>query len=178
MITIYLKRGEIKKAVKLIPVLENILEKYRNKILIDIELSIMFTIVKCYIADSSYQKALISANRLMHHPLLDKREDLESYLKIVYLIIHFELKNYELLKHLIISTYRYLYKRKKLFKAEMLVLDFIRKLPKVESDDDLKFLFVKFRKGLLAVKKDKYEKNAFEYFDLLEWANSKISIKD
>ncbi len=171
---INLKRGLIGNAVKLIPQLEKALIKYENKMLIDTELSIRFYIVKCRLEEKNYSKALKAANDLMKHPLLHKRADYECYIKILYLIIHFELKNFDLLKYLIISTYKYLYKREKLFKVELLILEFIRKLPTVKSDDDLSFMFNTLSKNLAKLKKDNYEKNAFEYFDLLSWVNGKI----
>jgi len=173
----YLSAGEIKKAGKLIPRLEHVLKKYENKMLIDTELSIMFYIVKCRMMEGKYSAALKAANMLGAHPLLGKRADYESYLKIMNLVIHYELKNFELLRYLLITAYRFLYKRKKLFKVEMLVLEFIRKLPKVKNEHDLSFIFSRMQKELAKLKQDKYEKNAFEYFDFSEWINKKITKK-
>jgi hypothetical protein len=170
---IYLKYGEINKAVRQIPLLEKRMDMYRNKLLIDTELSIRFYIVKCRILEKNFNEALSAANLLHAHPLLDKREDYECYLSILNLVIHFELKNYTLLRYLIISTYRFLYKREKLYKLEMLILEFIRKLPRVKNDDDLAYSFEQFKKKLTMLKKDKYERNAFEYFDFLSWIEEK-----
>lgn len=171
---IYLKKGEQDKAVKLIPKLEKILTKFKDKLQIDTELSILYHITVCRLEEKNYTKALQAANKLISHPLLNKRSDYECYIKIIYLIIHFELKNYELLKHLLISTYRYLCKHEKLFKTEQLVIDFIRKLQKVKTDDDLVFNFRILSKNLKLIKEDNYEKNAFEYFDLLKWVEGKL----
>ncbi|MFI5211918.1 MAG: hypothetical protein ACHQIH_03475 [Ignavibacteria bacterium] len=170
---ILLKRGLVSNAAKLIPHLERSLKKYENKMLIDTDLSIRYYIVRCRIEEKNFQKALKAANELMHHPYISKRSDYECYIKILNLIIHFELENYSLLKYLIISTYRFLYKREKLFKVEQLILEFIRKLPEVKNNDDLKFMFSLFGKKLSRLRNDKYEKNAFEYFDILKWAESK-----
>jgi hypothetical protein len=171
---IYLKRGDMEKAKKSITRLEKLLIIYKDKMLVDIELTIRYNIVKFFIITADFKKALTSINSLMAHPFLSKKSDYESYLRILNLIIHFELKNYDLLKYLLVSTYRFLYKQKKLFKLEMLILEFIRKLPGVKNDDDLMFNFHQFRKRLEILKKDNYEKNAFEYFDFLEWVESKI----
>ena len=174
---LHIRKGDIKKAAKLIPVLETILETYRNKLLIDLELNILFTIIKCRILENNFDMALRSANRLMTHPLLDKRADYETYTRILNLIIHYELGNYSLLKYLIISTYRYLYKREKKFRLESVLLDFIRKIPDVKNEEILKFSFISLKRKLEELKKDEYEKNAFEYFDFVEWINGKITSK-
>jgi hypothetical protein len=171
-----LKKGQIKNAAAMIPKLYELLSLYQNKLLVDTELSILFYIVKCRILEGNFPEALKAVNSLMSHPLLDKRADYESYLKIMNLIIHFEMKNYELLRYLIISTYRFLYKER-LYRLEMLILEFIRKLPAVKNDDDLAYSFELFRKKLTALKKDKYERNAFEYFDFLSWVEDKIPVK-
>ncbi len=175
---ILLKRGLVSNASRLIPQLERSLVKYENKMLIDTELSIRYYIVRCRIEEKNFPKALKAANELMHHPYISKRSDYECYIRVLNLIIHFELENYFLLKYLIISTYRYLYKREKLFKVEQLILEFIRKLPEVKNDDDLKFMFGLFSKKLSRLKNDKYEKNAFEYFDILKWVSGKIKMSN
>jgi hypothetical protein len=174
---VYLKKGEVKRASRLIPLLEKILVDYKNKMLIDLELNIHFTIIKCRILEKNFSQALKSANILLAHPLLGKRADYETYTRILNLIIHFELGNYSLLKYLMISTYRYLYKHKKKFRLETVVLQFIRKIPDVKTDEGLRYSFTRFKKKLEKLKKDEYEKNAFEYFDFLEWINGKINSK-
>jgi len=171
---IYLKKGEVDKAVKLIPRLEGILVKYKDKLQIDTELSILYHITICRIEEKNFTKALTAANELLDHPLLEKRSDYECYIRIVYLVIHFELQNYELLRHLLVRTYRYLRKHEKFFKTEQLIIEFIRKLQKVKTDDDLNFNFRTLSKKLIQLRNDKYEKNAFEYFDLLKWVDGKI----
>lgn len=171
---IYLKQGEIQKAARMIPRLEKVLVRYKDKLQIDTELSILYHITVCRIEEKNFTKALTAANRILSHPLLNKRSDYECYIKILYLIIHFELKNYELLRYLLISTYRYLRKHEKLFKTELLIIKFIRRLQGVKTEDDLNFLFSRLSKNLEKLKKDRYEKNAFEYFDLLKWVNGKL----
>ena len=171
---IFLKKGDIQKASKLIPSLENILVIYKDKLQIDTELSILYHVLVCRVEEKNYLKALDACNRLMSHPLLAKRADYETYSRILNLVIHFELKNYELLKYLLVRTYRYLCKHEKLFKTEQLIIDFILKLQKVKTDDDLNFNFSKLETKLSRLKKDKYEKNAFEYFDLHKWVESKL----
>lgn len=170
---IYLSSKEIKKAEALIPRLKDILLLFENKLLLDTDLEIRFNLVKCYLLAGKYSDALVSSNSLNSHPLLFKRADLESYHKIINLVIHFELKNFELLRYLLISAYRYLYKREKLFKLEQLILEFIRRLPGVKNEDDLDYNFKRLRKKLVLISRDKYEKNAFEYFDFIEWIDIK-----
>jgi hypothetical protein len=172
---ILIKKKEIRKAVKMIPALYNNLVIFKNKILMDIELGILFNIVKCRILEKNFTAALKAVNGLLAHPYLDKRADYESYARMLNLIIHFELGNYDLLNYLLVSVYRYLYKREKKYRLETIMLDFIRKIHDVKNEDMLVFRFKSLRNSLKKLKQDEYEKNAFEYFDFLEWVEGKIN---
>jgi len=97
------------------------------------------------------------------------------FAKILSLIVHFELGNQDFLEYAVKSTYRFLYKRKKLYKLETLILDFIRKdSPKIDSDKKLKEAFKKLKSNMLNLEKDTFEKAAFDYFDIISWIESKI----
>lgn len=172
---INIKKNDLAGAKLMIPELDNILIKYHNKILIDTELTIRYYITVYFILIGDFENALARCNSLLSHPLIEKREDYHSYLKILTLIIHFELKNYSLLGYLIKSTYRFLLKHKKLYKIEAVVLEFIRKLPEINNEEDLMFSLKKYQNELKKLKADNFEKNAFEYFDFLKWIEAKVS---
>ena len=170
---ILFKKGLFTEAAGLISQIELLLIQNEGRILIDMELSIKFEIIKFYVMVKDFNAALPRANELMNHALIDKRGDYENYLKVIYIIIHFELGNYELLKYLLISAYRFLLKRRKLYKLESVILEFIKKLPGLKNEEGLEYLFHSFRKRLEELKKDKYERNAFEYFDFLKWIDAR-----
>lgn len=172
---ISMRRSDLKEAKKYLPQLNILLEKYNNKMLIDTELTIRYYMVVYYIMANDFSNASKNSNELLSHPLIEKREDYLSYLKILNLIIHFELKNYSLLSYLIKSTYRFLFKRNKLYKLEFIVMDFLRKLTEIKDQDDLKFNLIQLKKKMEELTKNQYEKNAFVYFDFLHWLSSKIN---
>lgn len=172
-----IKRNELQKAKKYIPRLTDILSKYQNKMLIDTELTIRYYIIVYHILAGDYNNALKSSNSLLSHPLIEKREDYFSYLKILNLIIHFEFGNFKLLGYLVKSTYRFLYKRSKLYRLEYLIMDFLRKLTEIRNEDDLRFSLISLKKKMDVLKNDPYEKNAFVYFDFLRWLEPKIGKK-
>jgi hypothetical protein len=174
MFLVKMERNELREAKKYIPVLNGILIKYHNKMLIDTELTMRYYIVVFYILTEDFNNALKYSNILLNHPLIEKREDYLSYLKILILLIHFELNNLKLLGYLIKSTYRFLYKRNKLYGLEYLIMDFLRKLPEIKNEDDLKFSLIQLKRKMESLKTDPYEKNAFVYFDFFKWLEVKI----
>ena len=91
------------------------------------------------------------------------------------MILHFELGNTDILEYLVKSTYRFLYKRKHLYKFETSILNFIRKkLPKTNSEKELITIFKDLKTELGKITKDPFEKKALDYFDFISWLESKI----
>jgi len=151
------------------------LEIYKNKFDSNYLIVLYDAVSRMFVEAGKYLDALKYINLLLNHPFISARRDIEYNARLLNLIIHFELQNYDYLEYLIISTYRFLYKRKKVYKLETLVLNFIRRLTKIQTDDDLKENFELLRKDLTAIYNLPHEKNIFLYFDYLNWVNKKIS---
>lgn len=149
------------------------LQMYSDNLEGDIELLIRYQFVRIFIMAGKFTSALEEANTLLNHPRLKNRPEFEWCTRLLFIIIHYELRNYNLLKYLIISTYRYLYKKKNLFRLESLFLEFIKKLPGTSTQQSLKMLLSETKSELLLLKKDAFEKNAFRYFDFVKWIDMK-----
>ena len=147
---------------------------YKDKLDSNFEIELYNLLVRMHVMAVDYSSALKYMVLLLNHPLIVVRRDLEYNARVLNLIIHYELGNYEYLEHLILSTYRFLYKRKKIFALETLILNFIRRLPRIESDKDLAENFFILRKEMRTIYKRPHEKNIFMYFDYLEWVNRKL----
>jgi hypothetical protein len=115
-------------------------------------------------------------NRILNDTQSDLRSDILSFARILQLLIHYELGNTDLLPYLIRSTYRYLYKRKSLYRFEAVVLSFIRKkLPGTASRKELLHAFAALKKEIVKLSRDPFGQTALEYFDFISWLESKIS---
>ncbi|MEP7146133.1 MAG: hypothetical protein ABI792_03900 [bacterium] len=126
-----------------------------------------------YFALEKYDKSLEWLNKILSSKS-EVRQDIHSIANILNLIVHYELNNLELLNYAVINTYRFLYKRKRLYKFEEIVLKFIRKISKTfDIKEDFRFL----RSQVLKLADDPYERIPMEYFDFISWLDSKISGK-
>jgi len=170
---ISISKKDFKNVTGTINLLEKALIDYKDKIDISFELEVHFNIIKAYMLSGDFNNALIKMNYFFSHPLLHVRSDLECFARIMNLIIHYELNNIALLEHLIVSTYRYLYKRNKIFKIESLLLNFLRKTTLITNESELTEHLAILRNSLLKLKQDNFEKNAFEYFDFALWIEDK-----
>ncbi|MGA2667961.1 MAG: hypothetical protein ABSF32_03485 [Ignavibacteria bacterium] len=138
------------------------------------ELVLYDLIVRMYVEASDHGSALKYMNLLLNHPLISIRRDIEYNARLLNLIIHYELKNFDYLEYLILSTYRFLYKRKKIYKLETLVIDFIKRLPRINSNRDLAENFQILQNNMRTIYKKPHEKNIFLYFNYMEWVSKKL----
>jgi len=91
------------------------------------------------------------------------------------MVIHLELGNKSLLPYALRSTQRFLETRKKSYRFEEVFLNFINESLKKRQDKPMSTLYEELVKSLEEIRSDSYERAAFEYFDFLAWAKSKVN---
>ncbi len=134
-----------------------------------------YNIANIYFGARNYRKALQWINTITNQPKTVFREDMQAFARILQILIHYELKDTDILEHLVISAYRFLLKRKQLFGVERSLLQFMRRLSKRNlSQQLLREEFARLRNDLVRITKDPQEKQALEYFDLISWLESKV----
>ena len=171
----YIKQGSFDKGVEIIPQMTTGLEKYADKINSDSRMAMYYNIAYLYFGTDAYTKTSAFLNHIINDTDIEFRRDIYCFARILNLVLHYELGNDDLLEYIVKSTYRFLYKRKRLYKFETSFLDFIRqKLPKVKSNKELVGAFKELKIELEAIAKDPFEKKALEYFDFISWLESKI----
>jgi hypothetical protein len=101
------------------------------------------------------------------------RTDLQCYARLLHLIAHYELGNYNLLEYLIKSVYRFMANMKNLSVVEEAIFKFLRKSFTLSRSK----IIPAFR--VLKSTLEKYERNpletrSFMYLDIKAWLESKI----
>jgi hypothetical protein len=169
-----LKKENFKKGVELVRDAEVCLKKYEDTIQKDDLLIIRYYICRTYFGAGDYERALEYSNFLLNHPFIHYRSDVHIYCRILNLIIHYELENYDLLPHIIKSVYRFLYKKRKIYRFEKIILDFLKDLKHSDTRMELKDRLTILKADMLKLYEDPFEKNAFNYFEFLSWFDRKI----
>jgi hypothetical protein len=140
-----------------------------------IKSTLFFNLSTFYLITGNLKKALFWNNSLLNEPIKNNSEDVHAFGRIKNLILHYELKHDELMPYIIRSTFRFLYKRMKVYKTEDTILQFIRKkLPKGNSSKERIEFFKELKTELEKITKDPYEAEAIEIFDFISWLESKI----
>jgi len=130
-----------------------------------------------YFIKEKYSLAVKWLNQFffMNNNVVELRQDLYGEASLLFIVLHYELKNEDLLKNLIRSTYKWLLKQERLHGFEQAILNFIRKeLSVPKKRKELLVAFSHLRSHLLKLKNDQYERTAFDFFDLIPWLDSKI----
>jgi len=122
----------------------------------------------------NFNAALWWLNSILNNTRKDLFDQELSFARILHLMIHYELGNELLLESAVKSTYRFLYKRDKLYKFEKLVLDFIRKSFRINSQKKLKEEAHLLKLSVIALYKDDKEKRIAELFMLDKWLEKKF----
>lgn len=176
-LTLYAQSGEFEKGLELIPEIEDGLSKFGDKLSSIRRAHFYFNIAVVHFGMEQYHESLKWINQLLNNVEIDKTRDIHCMAQILNMVIHIELGNKSLLPYALRSTQRFLETRKKSYRFEEVFLNFINETMKKRQDKPMKDLYDDLIKSLEAIRMDHYERTAFEYFDFLAWARSKVGGK-
>src|ERR1700722_15348491 len=167
--------GNFKEGLQLVPEIEQKLTEYdlfidRHRILV-----LNYKIASLYFGSGDYDTCIDYLQRIINDQM-DLRNDLQCYARVLHLMAHYELKNFELMESLTKSVYRFMARRERLTKVEEEMFKFLRTSFQT-SRANLKAEFEKFLYKLKEFEKSRFEARAFAYLDLVSWVESKVSLR-
>ncbi|MBL0047223.1 MAG: hypothetical protein IPP32_03900 [Bacteroidetes bacterium] len=172
-LTLYAQTGDFDKALKLIPKIEEGIDRYDGKINKVRRSYFYFNIAVICFGAEKYSLALRWANKLLNDSEIDESKDIYCFTQLLNLIIHIELKHDDLIPYAFKSTQRYLNSRERVYKFENLFLEFIGKIMKTKNREEQYKHYKRLRDDMKKLQNDPFEKAAFEYFDFISWAESR-----
>ncbi|MBS1630934.1 MAG: hypothetical protein JST10_00005 [Bacteroidetes bacterium] len=172
-INLYFLQGNFTKGIKLVPFLEKMLKEYGLYLDTHRVLVFYYKIACLYFGSGDNEKTIDYLNRIINQRG-DLRTDLQCYARLLNLIAHYELGNFELLEYLIKSVYRYMANMQSLSRVEEEMFAFLRRSFKVGAHA-LKPEFEKLLTKLKKYEGNPLESRAFVYLDVISWLQSKIS---
>lgn len=165
--------GTFTEGTKLVPHIEEKLKEYelyldRHRVLV-----FYYKFASLYFGSGDYETAIDYLNKIINWKM-DLRTDLQCYSRLLHLIAHYELGNYDLLEFLIKSVYRFMAKMESLSLVEEEVFKFLRRSFRL-SPKALTPEFEKLLEKLRRQERNQFETRAFVYLDIISWLESKIS---
>jgi hypothetical protein len=168
----HLMQGTFAEGVALVPDMEEKLEEYdlfvdRHRILV-----MNYKFANLYFGNGNYEICIDYLQRIINGPL-DLRIDLQCYARLLHLMSHYELGNYDIMESLIKSVYRFMAKMKNLTVVEEEMFRFLRNSFDV-SPRKLKPELEKFLNNIKHLEKSRFETRSFAYLDIISWLESKV----
>lgn len=169
------QKGDFAKAVSL---LENIDEQrisFDDKISKEQEVLFLYNKAYCYFGIGEFKKALSYLNEILNDNEQNLRQDIYSFSRILNLIIHYELENYEFLEYVIKSTNRYLSKHERDYQFEDVLLKYLRKLSKGSSPIHAIEIMEELYIEITNLMKIHEERVLLEYFNMPAYLYTKLN---
>jgi hypothetical protein len=129
-----------------------------------------------YFGSGNYDKAIDYVHRIINGPM-DLRIDLQCYARLIHLLSHYELGNYEILDSLSKSVQRFMEKMKNFTKAEEALLKFLKNSFDEKNPEKIKMALDKLLEEIKHLENNRHETRAFAYLDLISWVESKVKGK-
>ena len=164
--------GSFKEGLKLVPGIEEKMEEYA--VFLDKHRVIVFNykIATLYFGSGDYSTCIDYLQRIINDHI-DLRYDLQCYARLLHLMAHYELGNFEIIESLMKSVYRFMARMKNFTVVEEEMFKFLRnsfRLQRHELKAELEKLLAKIKH----FEKNRFETRAFAYLDIISWVESKV----
>ena len=170
---------EFEKGVEVINQAEKYLLENEKIIPADYQVMLRYQFAYIYFMQKDYSNSLKWVNEIIQTPFKDYRKDLQSYARILNLMIHFELGNIIVLKYAVENCRRFL-KKPADFQGETTVLPFAKILlhffSKICKAPHAHYpqLFDKLKVDLLDAEPPILNDNILDYLDIKSWLVEKL----
>ena len=137
------------------------------------EMLFYYKIASIYFGTEKYTECIFYLEKIINNKNLYVREDLACFARLLCLIAHYESGKDFNLENQLKSTYTFLIKMNDLHEVQKEIIRFLKKLNSIYPSD-IKKEFIKVKERFIELEKNKYEKRAFLYLDIISWLESKI----
>jgi tetratricopeptide (TPR) repeat protein len=168
-------KGDFHLAIQLLENIDIQRTEFADKISKEQEVMFLYNKAYCYFGIGEFKRALSFLNEVLNDNEQNLRQDIYSFSRILNLILHYELENYEFLEYVIKSTNRYLSKYERDYRIEDVFIKFLRKLSKstdqIQTQEIMEAMFDEVQ--ILMQNHD--ERVILEYFNMPAWLFGKIN---
>ncbi len=162
-------RKEYRKAYRRLPAIMEELSAYSASIALPNKLSIQYLLAYTAFLNKEYNQSLSVLNQILQEQRKGLMEELYRFARLLQLLVHYELGNYELLSYLITSTRRQHQGLQPAYQAENLLLDSLRRLVNAPDTHQKEEIVSKLGENLKQRMLPSREARFFEYLDLAYW---------
>lgn len=164
--------GTFREGLDLVPMIEARLKEFSMFLDTHRILVVSYKIAMLNFGAGNYARSIDYLQKIINQSA-DFRNDLQCYARLVHLMAHFELGNFEIIEYLIKSVYRFMAKMQNLTVIEEEMFRFLRSTFHI-SRKKLKPEFEKFLHKIKQLEKNRFQTRSFSYLDVISWVESKV----
>ena len=168
------RMGEHAKAMELVPPILSGIEEFSGRLHKEHELEFWFSLCCVHLGAGEANKALFWLNKVLNDTEPTLRQDIFTFARLLNLLVHYELGNFELLEYISRSTQRFLNKHHRAYKMEVLLIEHIKKLARTQVPSAKRDLYRSLHEQFAELLKDPNESLVLKYFDFMGWVESKM----
>ncbi len=169
------RKGDFDASLKEVDKIRDLMIGYEDVLSKEQKMSFLYYKAVSYFAVGDYKRALVLVNEVLNDNEQNLRKDIYNFARILNLIIHYELENYDFIEYIIKSLSRYLNKQERKQETEFVFVKTIRKLAKTPNQLECNQLLEGLKKQLIILFEDKHERVVLEFFDVMAWVDAKIN---
>ena len=165
--------GTFNEGLSIVPDIE---EKLReNAIFLDEHrvMVVTYKIAMLYFGSGNYGTCIDYLQKIINETG-DLRTDLQCYSRLLHLLAHYELGNYEIMESLTKSVYRFMSKMENLTVIEEEIFRFLRHSFHYVPARKIKPELENFLQKIKHLEKNRFETRSFAYLDIISWVESKV----
>ena len=164
--------GTFKQGIAEVPGVLQVLKA--NELFIDEHRIMVFNykIASLYFGNSDYDTCIDYLQKIINENF-GGESDLQGYARLMHLIAHYEIGNYDLMEYLTKSVYRFMSKKANLTLVEEEMFKFLRKsfhVTRIKMQHELETFLNKIK----ILESNRYEARTFAYLDIISWLESKV----
>jgi hypothetical protein len=164
--------GTFREGLSLVPGIEEKMEEYslfidRHRILV-----LNYKIATLYFGSGDYATCIDYLQKIIHDQV-DLRYDLQCYSRLLHLLAHYEMGNFDIMESLTKSVYRFMAKMANLTVVEEEMFRFLKNSFRM-SRQELRTELESFLNKIKHLEKNRFETRAFAYLDIISWVESKV----
>jgi len=168
----YIHHQVADKGVILIPEIIKRLKKYQGKLSKEVLLVFQANISTLYFMISDYSNALKWMNKTLEHSDKQIRRDMYSDIRIINILIHYELKNFQLIDSLLISLERFLIKNKCMDPFSKAVIYHFKKLGFIRDKKEINEQLLLLKNELTRIFEKQKDKKSY----IIAWLEKKLEL--
>lgn len=167
--------GTFSQGRSLVPYIENKLHDYELYFDNHRVLVFNYKIATLHFGSGDYDACIDYLQKIINDNV-DLRYDIQCYARLLHLLAHYELGNFDIMDSLIKSVYRYMTKMETITVIEEEIFKFLRNSFKL-TRWELKPEFAKLLDKIKQFEKSRFETRSLAYLDIISWLESKVHDK-